>query len=66
MDKINIKKPDISPDFTVQDIRKIREYNYERRKNMTIEEAIADTQRGANKALERINELRAKKSISKQ
>ena len=31
----------ISPDFTVDDIHKIREENYERTKNMTMEEKIA-------------------------
>lgn len=30
----------ISPDFTVDDIHKIREENYERTKNMTMEEKI--------------------------
>ena len=34
-------KPVISPDFTIEDIHKIREYNYEVTKNMTIEEKIA-------------------------
>lgn len=28
----------ISPDFTVEDIHKIREYNYEMTKNMTVDE----------------------------
>jgi hypothetical protein len=31
----------ISPDFTIDDIHKIREQNYERTKNMTTEEKIA-------------------------
>lgn len=30
----------ISPDFTIDDIHKIREQNYERTKNMTIEEKL--------------------------
>ena len=34
-------KPIISPDFTIEDIHKIREYNYEVTKNMSIEEKIA-------------------------
>ena len=34
-----IMKPlDISPDFTIEDIHKIREYNYEMTKNMTRQE----------------------------
>lgn len=28
----------ISPDFTVEDIHKIREYNYDKTKNMTMEQ----------------------------
>jgi len=34
----NIPKPDISPDFTIDDIHKIREWNYERLKDATHEE----------------------------
>ena len=33
-----MKKLDISPDFTLEDIRKIRDYNYEMTKDMTSEE----------------------------
>lgn len=33
-----MKKPIISKDFTLEDIRKIREYNYEMTKNMTKKE----------------------------
>ena len=36
-----IMKPlDISPDFTIEDIHKIREYNYEMTKNMTRQEKM--------------------------
>ena len=31
-------KPDISPNFTIDDIHKIREYNYEQTKNLSIKE----------------------------
>ena len=33
-----MKELDISPDFTLEDIRKIRDYNYEMTKDMTSEE----------------------------
>lgn len=33
-----MKPLEISPDFTIEDIHKIREYNYEMTKNMTREE----------------------------
>ena len=34
----DIPKPDISPNFTIEDIHKIREWNYERMKDAVIEE----------------------------
>ena len=36
-----VTKPIISPNFTIEDIHKIREYNCEVTKNMSIEEKIA-------------------------
>ena len=33
-----MKPLEISPNFTVEDIHKIREYNYEMTKNMTVQE----------------------------
>ena len=35
-----IAKPIISPDFTIEDIHKIREYHYELTKDMTTQERI--------------------------
>lgn len=34
-------KPVISKDFTIEDIHKIREYNYEVTKGMTLQEKLA-------------------------
>ena len=34
----HITKPNISEDFTIEDIHKIREYNYEMTKDMTFDE----------------------------
>jgi hypothetical protein len=56
MEDLNIKY-----DLTVDDIHKIRELNYERRKNMTIEEYNADIEKGAEISRKRIEELRKKK-----
>jgi|GEM_PF-1257007 len=42
-----IPMPEISPNFTIEDIRKIREWHYEKRKGMTPEEIIEDTNKGA-------------------
>jgi len=45
----NVPKPEISRDFTIEDIHKIREWHYERRKDMTPEEIIDDTRKGADR-----------------
>ena len=34
----NLPKPKLSPNFTIDDIHKIREWNYEQRKEMGMEE----------------------------
>jgi hypothetical protein len=54
----DIPKPDISPAFTVDDIHKIREWNYERRKDATVEERLADINKGAEKTRRAIEEIR--------
>jgi hypothetical protein len=56
----------ISPDFTINDIHKIRAYNYEITKNMTNDERIAYYRRSADKIQERIDQLRKEKAITKQ
>ena len=43
----DIPKPEISPDFTVKDIHRIREWNYERLKDATVEERLSDNKRRA-------------------
>lgn len=35
-----MKEVSVSPDFTIEDIHNIREYNYEQTKNMTVNERI--------------------------
>jgi|GEM_PF-1125001 len=47
MNRKNIPMPEISPDFTIEDIHKIREWQYECRKGMTPEEICEDTRKGA-------------------
>lgn len=64
MNNINVPMPDISPKFTIEDIHKIREWNYERRKGMTTDERISDVNCGAQRSIERIEAARrAKQSI---
>ena len=50
----DVPKPEISPAFTIEDIHKIREWNYERLKDATWEERRADTERRTKEALIRL------------
>jgi hypothetical protein len=50
----NIAEPEISPNFTIEDIHKIREWNYERLKDSTPEERHADTVRRTEDALKKL------------
>ena len=59
-----MEKPKLSPNFTMDDLCKLREYNSLRRINMGMEELTSDIDKGANKALERIAKLRKEKCIS--
>jgi len=43
----DIPKPEISQDFTINDIHRLREWNYERLKDATTQERIADIKRQA-------------------
>lgn len=57
----------ISPDFTVDDIHKIREENYERTKNMTMEEKIEHYNTAgmeAEKEIERRKALKRKAVVN--
>jgi predicted alpha/beta-fold hydrolase len=54
-------KLDISPDFTMEDIRKVRDYDYEMTKDMTFEEQKDYYRKGAEEALQRMTELKAEK-----
>lgn len=45
-------RPEISKDFTVEDIRNIREYNSLRHIKMSPEEIVADTKKGAKRIIE--------------
>lgn len=47
----NIPMPDISLAFAIEDIHKIREWHYEKRKGMTPQEICADTRKGAERFL---------------
>jgi len=50
----SFEHPCISPDFTIDDVHKIREWNAERRKEITEEEAAVDTFQAAMRMMEQI------------
>jgi len=51
----------ISENFTMEDIHKVREYNYERRKNMSAKEYAEDINKGAENGIKRVEKLKKKK-----
>ena len=57
----DIPKPAISPAFTIDDIHKIRDWDYERLKDATPAERSADTERRAERVRREIEELRRTK-----
>lgn len=53
-------RPYVSPDFTMEDIRRIRTYNAERYEKMTHIEIIADMNANASKILKMLEERKNK------
>jgi hypothetical protein len=60
-----IKKPKISPQFTVEDIHKIREYNYQMTKHLTFDERMALTRKRADKEIAAIEKIKKEKGAIK-
>ena len=57
----------ISPDFTIEDIHKIREQNFERTKNMTVAEKVAyynSSGKEAEREIERRRALKQKTTVN--
>ena len=50
----NVPEPTISPNFTIDDICRIREWNYACQRDMTPEERVADTARRGAEAIKRL------------
>lgn len=48
-----IKKPEISSRFDVDDIRKIRDYNSQRHSQMTRKEIVEDFRKGAEEVIKK-------------
>jgi hypothetical protein len=62
----NIPKPELSPDFTIDDIHKIREWNYEILKDATIEEQINFYRKSSERVQAMIEERRREKQKTAQ
>ena len=60
----NIPKPNISPDFTIDDIHKIREWHYECRKGMSPQEVIDHINRRGSEFEAMIEVTRRTKSLA--
>ena len=58
---IMITEPIISPDFTIEDIYKIREYHYELTKDMTTQERINFYNEGGRAFLKEMKERKLQK-----
>lgn len=59
---IMVAKPVISPDFTIEDIHKIREYRYEITKDMTTQERINFYNEGGRAFIREMEERRLQKA----
>ena len=57
-------KPVLSPNFTIEDIHKIREYNYFMTKDMTVEEKVRYYNSGGKEAEKEIERLRSLRSTA--
>lgn len=58
-----MEKPILRPDFTIEDIHKLREYNYEMTKDMTVEEKVAYYNNSGKEAEREIKRRRALKRL---
>lgn len=56
-----MNKPVVSDRFDVDDIRRIREYNSMRHINMTPEEIVEDTKKGAMALMEKLKTMQMMK-----
>ena len=60
----DIPKPEISAQFTIGDIHKIREWNYNRLRDATVAERLADNKRRTATAQARIEKKRKVRLVS--
>jgi len=58
-----MEKPVLSADFTLEDIRKLRDYNSYKHNQMTKDEIIRDIQEGASKTLEYLEKRKERQIV---
>lgn len=58
-----VNKVEISPDFTVEDIHRIRERNFEKTKHMSVKEKLIYYNTPRTDAEEKIEQLRARHNL---
>jgi hypothetical protein len=58
----NIPMPPISSEFTIEDIHKIREWNYECLRDATVQEQLEEIRRQAEPGIKAIEKFRAARS----
>jgi hypothetical protein len=63
---VNIPKPEISPNFTVEDIRNLRNWYDAIQEGMTSAERVADMERRGEDALRRLGLDTSAKRLEKQ
>jgi len=59
-----MKKPDVSPNFTIEDIHKIREYHYELTKDMASEDRFEFYREGSREFKKLMTEQRHIKELA--
>ncbi|MDR2491349.1 MAG: hypothetical protein LBD20_08105 [Spirochaetaceae bacterium] len=62
----NIPSPTVSPNFTIDDIHTIREWQYERLKDASIAERLEDIRRQAEPGIRAIEKLRSSRTVTKR
>lgn len=58
-----MEKPIFNDSFSVEDIRKLREYNYERTKDFSADEIIEDIREKSHDGIKRLAELRKEEKV---
>ena len=58
-----MEKPIFNDSFSVEDIRKLRDYNYERTKDFKTDEVIEDIRKKSQNGINRLKELKEQKKV---